>query len=118
MVFGTEDNRPEHDAFYQAVGAWAKDFGRNDPNQIERLKALGILLFAAADHEGSQAQWYLIAIQNWAKPLITGLDEKAREILGREYESRYPKGKRLPLQAEICQMLTGKKKRGLFSFNK
>lgn len=111
---GTEDNRPEHEAFYQAVGVWAKDFEQRAPNQIERLKAVGTLLLAASEHKGSQAEWYLIAIQNWAKPLIAGMDDKAREILGEQYATAYPKSRRLPVQTEICQMLTGKDRKFLF----
>lgn len=115
---GTEDNRPEHDAFYQAVGAWAEEFESSCPDQSQRLEALRLLLFAAADHAGSQAQWYLIAIQNWAKPLLAGLDPQGREVLGKEYSLRYPKSRRLPLQTEICQLLTNEKRKGLFSFKK
>lgn len=121
LVLGTgstADNRPEHETFYRAVGAWAENFAETCPAQTQRLDALRRLLFTAADHGESQAQWYLIAIQNWAKPLIAGLDEQNREILGAEYENRYPKRKRLPLQTEICRMLTGKKGKGFFSFKK
>lgn len=111
---GTEDNRPEHDAFYQAVGAWAKDFASSDPDQIQRRKALEMLLFAASEHKDSQAEWYLIAIQNWAKPLIAGLEGPGRESLGEHYAAAYPKSRRLPVQTETYQMLTGEKRKILF----
>lgn len=118
VILGSEDNRPEHEAFYRAIGDWVENFEENHPDQNRQREALRQILFAAADHDGTQAQWYLIAIQNWARPLIAGLDDQNRKILGEEYERRYPKGKRLPLQTEICRMLTGKKRKGLFSFQK
>lgn len=117
-VFGTGDNSPEHEAFYRAVGIWAKDFEEGCPDQLQRLETLRLLLFAAAEHEGSRAQWYLIAIQNWAMPLVAGLDDKGREILGREYANRYPKSRRMPSQTEILRKLTGKKEKGLRFFKK
>lgn len=121
VVFGTggaEADRPEHEAFYRAVGDWVSSFEETCPDQARRLEALRLLLFAAAEREGSQAQWYLIAIQNWAKPLIAGLDRQGREALGEEYQARYPRSRRLPSQREICQMLTGKQRRRLFAFQK
>lgn len=109
------DNHPNHTAFYESVGAWVEEFRKGEPDQAQRLQTLRLLLFAAADWEDTQAVWYLTAIQEWAKPLILGLDRESRLALGREYAERYPRGKRLPLQNEILKALTGSGRRRLFA---
>lgn len=109
------DNHPNHNAFYESVGTWVEEFRNGEPDQAQRLQTLRMLLFAAADWEDTQAVWYLTAIQEWAKPLISGLDQESRLALGKEYEQRYPRGKRLPLQNEILKALTGPGRKRLFA---
>lgn len=103
-------SHPNHTAFYEAVGTWVEEFLKSEPEDARRLQALKILLFAASDREGTGAVWYLVAIQNWAKPIIAGLSPDSRQVLGEEYGKRYPRGKRLPLQKEICKMLKGSRR--------
>lgn len=101
------DDHPNHNAFYEAVGRWAQTYASSKSGPMQRMAALRLLLFAAAEHRGSQAEWYLTAIQNHAKILINDLSSEEKLELAREYQMRYPFGKRLPLQNEIYKLLRG-----------
>lgn len=121
VAFGmgsAEDNPPNHMAFYEAVGTWVQDFENAGPDQAQLLQTLRLLLFAAAQQDKTQAKWYLIAIQGWAKPLIERLEEPGRRVLAQEYQTRYPKNRRLPVQTELCRLLTENSREGRFLFGK
>lgn len=104
-----DDNHPNHNAFYEAVGRWAQDYPSSEPDPAQRMAALRLLLFAAAEHRGSQAEWYLTAIQNHAKILINDLSSEEKKEMAKEYRMRYPSGKRVPLQNEIYKLLRDRK---------
>ena len=74
------------------------------------LSVENMLLFSAGEHLGSEAEWYLIAIQNYAKDFIGELNEEEKTQLASEYRKKYPSGRRLPLQNEIYSLLSGGKK--------
>ena len=74
------------------------------------LSVENMLLFSAGEHLGSKAEWYLIAIQNYAKDFIGELNEEEKTQLASEYRKKYPSGRRLPLQNEIYSLLSGGKK--------
>ncbi|HBK26236.1 MAG TPA: hypothetical protein DDY90_05845, partial [Clostridiales bacterium] len=57
------EQSPKHAAFYEAVGEWAKAFAAGQPEHEQIVAAVRLLLFAASEHLGSEAEWYLIAIQ-------------------------------------------------------
>ena len=99
-----------HAAFYEAVGEWARTFASSQPEHGETVAAVRLLLFPAAEHPGSAAQWYLIAIENYAKDFIGELSAEEKARLAEEYRKKYPAGKRVPLQNEIYKLLSGGKK--------
>ena len=104
------ENHPNHAAFYEAVGEWVKSFASARTDDAGTAAVVRILLFSAAEHQGSQAEWYLIAIQNYAKDLIGELSAEEKAQLAQEYREKYPKGRRLPLQNEIDKLLRDGKK--------
>lgn len=104
------EQSPKHAAFYEAVGEWAKTFAAGQPEHEQMVAAARLLLFSAGEHLGSEAEWYLIAIQNYAKDLIGELSGEEKTQLAQEYREKYPKGRRLPLQNEIYKLLLNGKK--------
>ena len=104
------EQSPKHVAFYEAVGEWAKTFAAGQPEHEQMVAAVRLLLFSAGEHLGSEAEWYLIAIQNYAKDFIGELNEEEKTQLASEYRKKYPSGRRLPLQNEIYSLLSGGKK--------
>lgn len=99
------ESHPNHAAFYDAVGEWARAYASARPDQAQRMAAMRLLLFSAAENQGSQAEWYLIAIQNYAKDLLGELSAEEKAELAREYRKNYPSGRMLPLQREIYKLL-------------
>lgn len=99
------ESHPNHAAFYNAVGEWAREYASARPDPARRMAVMRLLLFSAAEHQGSQAEWYLIAIQNYAKDLIGNLSAEEKAQLAREYRKNYPSGRMLPLQREIYRLL-------------
>lgn len=104
------ENHPNHDAFYEAVGEWSKNYASAQADHDQTAAVVRTLLFAAAEHQGSQAEWYLIAIQNYAKDLIGELSAEEKAQLAQEYREKYPSGRRLPVQNEIYMLLRDGKK--------
>lgn len=111
-VLGNKEDvqHPAHMAFYESVQAWTEAFAKTNPDQKTLIRALEILLLAAARYENKAACWYLIAIQAHGKILIPLLEETGREQLEAAYRSAYPVNRHLPLQKEIYKMLGGKRK--------
>ena len=93
------EQSPKHVAFYEAVA-----------EHEQTVAAVRLLLFSAGEHLGSEAEWYLIAIQNYAKDFIGELSEEEKTQLASEYRKKYPSGRRLPLQNEVYKILSGGKK--------
>ena len=104
------EQSPKHVAFYEAVGEWARNYASAQADHAQTAAVVRLLLFSAAEHQGSQAEWYLIAIQNYAKDLIGELSGEEKTQLASEYRKKYPSGRRLPLQNEIYSLLSGGKK--------
>ena len=104
------EQSPKHAAFYEAVGEWAKTFASSQPEHEQTVAVLRLLLFSAAEHQGREAEWYLIAIQTYAKDFIGELSGEEKAQLAQEYRKKYPSGRRLPLQNEIYRLLSGGKK--------
>lgn len=104
------EQNPKHAAFYEAVGEWAKTFASSQPEHEQTVAAVRLLLFSAGEHLGSEAEWYLIAIQGYAKDFIGQLSEEEKTQLAEGYRKKYPAGRRLPLQNEIYRLLSGGKK--------
>ena len=62
-------------------------------------------------------EWYLIAIQNYAKDFLGELSTEEKAQLGEEYRKKYPSGRRLPLQNEIYRLLSGEKKKPFWKWH-
>ena len=94
-----------HMDFYSAVDQWIDAFlqGPIDEDTIEQ--ALEIILFTAAKYKKSTALWYLIAVQEFSKPLIKELPKERKDAIRNKYKKAYPRGKRLPLQNDIYKLL-------------
>ena len=86
------EQSPKHAVFYEAVGEWAKTFAAGQPEHEQMVAAVRLLLFSAGEHLGSEAEWYLIAIQNYAKDFIGELSEEEKTQLASEYRKKYPSG--------------------------
>ena len=111
------EQSPKHAAFYEAVGEWAKTFASSQPEHEQTVAAVRLLLFSAGEHLGSEAEWYLIAIQNYAKDFLGELSTEEKAQLGEEYRKKYPSGRRLPLQNEIYRLLSGEKKKPFWKWH-
>lgn len=111
------EQSPKHAAFYEAVGEWAKAFAAGQPEHEQIVAAVRLLLFAASEHLGSEAEWYLIAIQGYAKVFIGELSDEEKAQLAQEYRKKYPSGRRLPLQNEIYRLLSGGKKKSFWKWH-
>lgn len=111
------EQSPKHTAFYEAVGEWAKTFASSQPEHREIVAAVRMLLFSASEHLGSEAEWYLIAIQNYAKDLLGELSTEEKMQLAEGYRKKYPSGRRLPLQNEIYKLLSGGKKESFWKWH-
>lgn len=98
-------------------GEWAKTFASSQPEHEQTVAAVRLLLFSAGEHLGSEAEWYLIAIQNYAKDLIGELSEEEKTQLAEGYRKKYPSGRRLPLQNEIYSLLSGGKKESFWKWH-
>ena len=111
------EQSPKHTAFYEAVGEWAKEFADGQPEHEQTVAAVRTLLFSAGEHLGSEAEWYLIAIQNYAKDFLGELSTEEKARLAEGYRKKYPAGRRLPLQNEIYQILSGGKKKSFWKWH-
>ena len=111
------EQSPKHAAFYEAVGEWAQTFASSQPEHEQTVAAVRLLLFSAGEHLGSEAEWYLIAIQGYAKDLIGELSEEEKTQMAEGYRKKYPSGRRLPLQNEIYSLLSGGKKESFWKWH-
>ena len=111
------EQSPKHTAFYEAVGEWATTFAAGQPEHEQTVVAVRTLLFSAGEHLGSEAEWYLIAIQNYAKDFLGELSAEEKAQLAEGYRKKYPAGRRLPLQNEIYKILSGGKKESFWKWH-
>jgi len=108
------ERHPAHRAFYDAVEAWVKSFAAGESEQEARVKALEVLLFAAADYKKKPPYWYMIAAQRHALALIPGLEEEKRAYLAERYRMCYPFNTQLPVQQEVEKLLRGSRAKGIW----
>ena len=111
------EQSPKHTAFYEAVGEWAKTFAAGQPEHEQTVAAVRTLLSSAGEHLGSEAEWYLIAIQNYAKDFLGELSAEEKAQLAEGYRKKYPAGRRLPFQNEIYKILSGGKKESFWKWH-
>ena len=97
---------PCHEAFYDFVGKWVKEFLCMAPTADDCAVAAEWLLKIADVHRGQNDIFgYLYAAQGHVLPLITRLDrERARALLD-WYEKAYPRRDRMPVQDEVFRAL-------------
>lgn len=102
-------NNQAHTDFYESVGQWVKQYLlQKDRTQLRAVVRL--IFFSAKPQEGKAAYWYLISAQAHADLLIPLLSPEDRLQLAEEYKLTYPKGKRLPIQNHIYELLNGKER--------
>lgn len=90
------EQSPKHAAFYEAVGEWAKTFASSQPEHEQTVAAVRLLLFSAGEHLGSEAEWYLIAIQNYAKDFLGELSTEEKAQLGKNTGRNTPQAGGFP----------------------
>ena len=119
---GVKDD-PCHLEFYEQVEKWVDGFLSRQPDRQEAAEAVRFILIAAAAHKGQPTYSLCLAAQGHTKKLIALLDQADCAALRQEYDSLYPESARLPVNAQIYEMLCAgagikAKKKGLLSFLK
>ena len=98
-------NHPRHQAFYEEVEDWVREFARRDPHRDAMLPVLEQLLFSAGECNGKAAYWYVLAAQRHALLLIPRLAAEDRRALGNRYREAYPPVTQIPVQRELDKAL-------------
>ncbi len=100
-----DSSHPCHMDFYNGVKGWVDSFLEQSYDADMAEQALNVILFSAAEHENSIAMWFLVAAQEHSRRLLAVLPPDRRKLLQKEYDRRYPRRKRLPLQKEIYTLM-------------
>lgn len=103
--FGDDPRKhPCHDAFYEAVEAWVKEFDPSDPTRT--LAVVKHILGEALTHENNKdVYWYLFAAHGLTLELIPRLDAADCRELFRWYDASYPRRTRFPVQEQVWKLL-------------
>ncbi len=108
-VFGTHDSAKEspcHMGYYDAVGEAVQEILKEHPETDAYDEVVRFLLLASSSYECSPlAQWTLVAIQNHALPLISGISREAKTDLYDIYRKNIPVLQRMPNQVKIIKAL-------------
>lgn len=97
---------PCNKAFYESAGNWVREFAKSAPSREDTLQACRFLMEAAAKRLNTCTYWYTLVAQGYMKELIPLLEPGQKAVLAKEYNTLYPKRRRLPIQDEIYAMLT------------
>ena len=92
-----------HDAFYEAVEAWVKEFAPADAEAA--LEAVKYILEAALSRRDEDVYWYLYAAQGLVMPLIPRLRSEDCKALAQWYDKAYPRRDRMPVQQNLFKAL-------------
>lgn len=98
-------NHPCHQAYYDAVGAWAAEFVASAPEQEQLMAAAMFIVEAPAARVGEECYWFMFAAHGHLKPLIPYLSKENCAKLGARLEELYKKRDRMPLQKELLKLL-------------
>lgn len=107
-AFGLGDdprNHGCHEAFYDAVGLWCREFGGEGPDARQMAQAVSWILMAAKDHRNTDVYGYLYAAQGHVRELIPRLSREDSLKLLEQYDAAYPEDQRLPVQLEVYRLL-------------
>lgn len=92
--------------FYENTGRWVEEFSTSGPGDEQLYEVCRFILEAAKLSQGKATYWYHLVAQGHVKILIPMLSEESRSRLSEQYVNWYPKKGQLPLQREICQLLS------------
>ena len=94
-----------HQAFYDAVGAWAAEFVAAEPDQDTLMQAALYILETPIAYKDQECYWFMFAAHGHIKPMISRLSKENCAALGSRMEDLYKKRDRMPLQREILKLL-------------
>ena len=107
-LFGWGDDpkkHPCHMQFYEAVEDWVRAFAAAEPGQEAVWEAVRFMLQTPDLHRDSQCFWFLYAAQGLTRELIPRLSREQCAALREDYDNRYPKRDRMPVQRDIYKAL-------------
>lgn len=105
LKFGAADH-PRHDRFAQDLGDLLRDFAAQAPDSGAVRSILDALYRAPAENpQPLNAYWMLIAVQAHTRELIPLLEKQDAAALLKDYERRWPRHMRLPVQDELVKRL-------------
>lgn len=97
---------PCHDAFYEAVQAWVKEFIASGPDPAQTLAVVQHILGEAKLHENNKdVYWYLFAAHGLTMELIPMLRAEDCGELFAWYNTTYPRRTRFPVQEQVWKLL-------------
>lgn len=105
--FGDDPRKhPCHEAFYEAVEAWVKEFSETNPDPSDVLEVVRYILGAALEHQNNKdVYWYLYAAHGLTMDLIPRLTPGDCQALFKWYDASYPKRLRFPVQEQVWKLL-------------
>lgn len=105
--FGDDPRKhPCHEAFYEAVEAWVKDFLAAQPDAAQTLAAVKYILGEALAHEDHKdVYWFLYAAHGLTLDLIPRLEQADCRELFVWYDASYPRRVRFPVQQQVWKLL-------------
>jgi hypothetical protein len=105
--FGDDPKRdPMHAKFFEDVAALAQEMADSSPSPQEAQAAVGWMLSAEETaKEFPTLSWMMVAAQQHVLPLVPYLTPEGAASLLREYDRRYPRRLRLPIQNQVAKAL-------------
>ncbi len=107
-LFGWGDDPkkdPCHMLFYETLEQWANAFAASEPDREVVYEAVRFMLQAPDQHRDSPCFWFMYAAQGLARDLIPRLSREQCAALREDYDRRYPRRDRMPVQKEVYRLL-------------
>lgn len=107
-LFGWGDDPrkdPCHMRFYEDLEQWVEGFLAEAPAREDVYEAVRFMLETPAKHRGSPSFWFLYAAQGLTRKMIPLLTADQCARLREDYDARYPRQDRMPVQKEVCRLL-------------
>ena len=105
----TKDH-PCHDAFYETVEKWSREFLANNPTREEAEAAVAYILEASEPHRGQLTYWYMYAAHGFVRPMIALVSPEFAGRMRVWYNERNPRQDRMPVQREVFKLLKKREK--------
>ncbi|MBQ6840398.1 MAG: hypothetical protein IJO45_06865 [Oscillospiraceae bacterium] len=107
-LFGMGDDprkHPCHEAFYQNVDKWVKDFITSQPAPEQVMEAAKFMLEQPRENTGAEGYWFLFACIGFVRSLIPLMNKEDCNTLAERMSQLYTRAEQMPVQRETLKML-------------